>query len=66
MIGPVLMWKHYRITDELGLEVDFVGSVTMETVQVRNEDIFQTDHFRIVQSSKLFLKISLSLCFHIV
>lgn len=26
MIGPVLMWKHYRITDELGLEVDFVGN----------------------------------------
>lgn len=43
------------------IEVDFIESVTIESFTVRDDDIFQTDHFRIVKSSKLPLKIILSL-----
>lgn len=34
------MLKHSRITDELGLEIGFVESVTIETMKVRDENIF--------------------------
>ena len=61
MTDPVLMLKHCRISGELGHEIDFVESVTIQTVKVRGQDAFQTDHFRVVNSSKLSLKISLSL-----
>lgn len=54
------MLKHNRITDELGLEIGFVERVTIESFTVKDDDIFQTDHFRIVKSFKFFLKIILS------
>lgn len=39
-IGLVLMIKHKRITDELGLEVGFVESITIESFTVKDDDIF--------------------------
>lgn len=40
MIGPVLMLKHSKITDELRLEVGFVERVTIETMIAKDENIF--------------------------
>lgn len=66
LIDPVLVLKHCSVTNEFRLELDFVESETTYTVKVGDEDTFQTDNFRILKSYKLLLKITLSLCFHII
>lgn len=60
VIGLVLMLKHNRITDELGLAIGFIESVAIESFTVKDDNIFQTDHFIIVKSFKFPLKIMLS------
>lgn len=45
----VLVLKDCRVRDELALELDFVESVTTQTRKVKDENAFQTDHFRIIK-----------------